>query len=204
MFYLSLETMKSPVKMAVLASGNGSNAENLMKHFALSEIGEVRFILCNKPEAGVINRAKRAGKPVFVLPSSEFEKGDSLLNFLRNNQTDVLILAGFLRKLSPEIISAFPNKIINIHPSLLPKFGGKGMYGNHVHEEVIRLKEKESGITIHIVNEEYDKGEIIFQATCEVKSDDSVQDLANRIHELEYKHFPSVVETYLKKLLAKS
>ena len=153
-------------KIAILASGSGSNAENLISYFNQHDTAKVVFVLTNNPHAGVINRCKRLAVPVFVMANSEFENPDNVLQLLNKNQVDVIVLAGFLRKIHPRLIDAFPNSIINIHPALLPSFGGKGMYGDKVHQAVINAKEKESGISIHFVNDEYDEGKIIFQAKC--------------------------------------
>jgi len=183
-------------KIAIFASGSGTNAENLVKNFANSEIQVVR-IYCNNPKAGVIDRAKRLAVPCTVFSKEDW---DSIVcDQLRAESVEYIILAGFLLLLPTTIIKEYNNKIINIHPSLLPKYGGKGMYGSRVHEAVIAANEKESGITIHLVNEEYDKGEPLFQAKCPVLPTDTPDMLAARVHELEYKYFPQVVEQYICK-----
>ena len=184
-------------KIAILASGSGSNAENLISYFNQHDTAKVVFVLTNNPHAGVINRCKRLAVPVFVMANSEFENPDNVLQLLNKNQVDVIVLAGFLRKIHPRLIDAFPNSIINIHPALLPSFGGKGMYGDKVHQAVINAKEKESGISIHFVNDEYDEGKIIFQAKCAVEKDETVLSLAEKIHQLEHQHFPKVLEQLL-------
>lgn len=184
-------------KIAILASGSGSNAENLISYFNQHDTAKVVFVLTNNPHAGVINRCKRLAVPVFVMANSEFENPDNVLQLLNKNQVDVIVLAGFLRKIHPRLIDAFPNSIINIHPALLPSFGGKGMYGDKVHQAVINAKEKESGISIHFVNDEYDEGKIIFQAKCAVDKHETVLSLAEKIHQLEHQHFPKVLEQLL-------
>ena len=184
-------------KIAILASGSGSNAENLISYFNQHDTAKVVFVLTNNPHAGVINRCKRLAVPVFVMANSEFENPDNVLQLLNKNQVDVIVLAGFLRKIHPRLIDAFPNSIINIHPALLPSFGGKGMYGEKVHQAVINAKEKESGISIHFVNDEYDEGKIIFQAKCAVDKHETVLSLAEKIHQLEHQHFPKVLEQLL-------
>lgn len=184
-------------KIAILASGSGSNAENLISYFNQHDTAKVVFVLTNNPHAGVINRCKRLAVPVFVMANSEFENPDNVLQLLNKNQVDVIVLAGFLRKIHPRLIDAFTNSIINIHPALLPSFGGKGMYGDKVHQAVINAKEKESGISIHFVNDEYDEGKIIFQAKCAVDKHETVLSLAEKIHQLEHQHFPKVLEQLL-------
>jgi phosphoribosylglycinamide formyltransferase-1 len=151
------------------------------------------LILSNKSDAFVLERAKKLGVETIVFSKTDLENGNVLL-LLKEKNINLIVLAGFLLKIPSSIINAFPNKIINIHPSLLPKFGGKGMYGSKVHEEVIANAEKESGITIHYVNEKYDEGGIIFQAKCSIDKNDTPETLANKIHILEYKHFPAVID----------
>lgn len=185
--------------IAIFASGSGSNAENLIQHFKNKPaLGKVAFVLTNNREAGVINRCKRLAVPVFILKNNDFENKDSLLNLLQQNKINWIVLAGFLKQLKPFLIDTYPNKIINIHPSLLPAYGGKGMYGNHVHEAVIAAKENESGITIHFVNNEYDQGAIIFQAKCRIDAHETTIGLAAKIHQLEQEHFPVVLEQLLQ------
>ena len=180
-------------KIAIFASGSGSNAENIIHYFA--ENKEVKFpvIICNKSDAFVHERAKKLNIPSRTFNKSEFETGE-VLTLLKNENIDLIILAGFLLKIPENIIKAYPHHIINIHPALLPKFGGKGMYGMHVHEAVVAEKETESGITIHYVNENYDEGQIIFQAKCEVVPTDTPEMVAEKIHALEYEHFPKIIE----------
>ncbi|MEQ8338301.1 MAG: phosphoribosylglycinamide formyltransferase [Cyclobacteriaceae bacterium] len=190
------------IKIAVFASGSGTNAENLIQYFQDSKDFTIEAIFCNNPQAGVLERAKRLKIKSTTFSKSEFAQV-TFLKGLEHLGIDAIVLAGFLWKVPKYLIQKFPDKIINIHPALLPKYGGKGMYGSKVHEAVIANGEKESGITIHLVNEEYDKGKILFQESCPVLDDDTSDDLANRIHQLEYKHFPQIVEDYLRQTLLK-
>ena len=171
-------------KIVVFASGSGSNAERIATYFAEKGSAKVCLILCNNPQAGVLARAKRLEIPSLVFDRQAFYKTN--------------VLAGFLWKVPENLIAAYPNCILNIHPSLLPKYGGKGMYGTHVHQAVVANGEKESGITIHFVNEHYDEGNILFQAKTEVLPADTADTLAEKIHLLEYEHFPKVIEEWLK------
>lgn len=184
-------------RIAILASGSGSNAENIIHYFNDNEELTFPIIISNKQDAYVHERALKLKIPSFTFNKSEFEDG-TVLNTLKREKIDFVILAGFLLKVPENLLKAFPDKIINIHPALLPKFGGKGMYGSHVHEAVVAAKEKESGITIHYVNENYDEGKIIFQAKCEVLPTDTPDDVANKVHALEYKYFPEVIAKALK------
>ncbi len=187
-------------KIAIFASGSGTNAENLINYFKeKSSFAKIVFVLTNNKNAGVINRCKKLAVPVFVLNNSHFENGDLLIQLLKKNEIDWIVLAGFLRKINSNLITTFPNRIINIHPALLPKFGGKGMFGHHVHNAVVSSSEKESGITIHFVNENYDEGAVIFQAKCFLEPDETATALASKIHELEQLHFPKVLEQLLQK-----
>lgn len=185
--------------VAILASGSGSNAENIIKHFSGSKDVHIPFVLCNKKDAFVHERAKSLGVKSMTFSKNELENGE-ILNLLKRENIDFIVLAGFLLKIPAEWVEAFQNRIVNIHPALLPKFGGKGMYGMRVHEAVVANGEKESGITIHYVNEVYDSGAIIFQAKCDVLPTDSPEDVANKVHALEYEHFPRVIEEVLNKL----
>ena len=187
------------IRLAIFASGSGTNAQKLMEFFEDDHEVSVGAVFCNKPEAQVIERSKKFGIPVEL-----FEKRD-LMNphFCKRldfHFIDVIVLAGFLLKIPPHIIRAFPDRIINIHPSLLPKYGGKGMYGNKVHEAVLANNESESGITIHLVNEIYDDGRILCQKTCQVLPGDTSADLAARIHKLEHEYFPMIVNEYVRTL----
>lgn len=179
------------INIAIFASGSGTNAENIAIHFESHEFVRVKEILSNKKEAFVHQRAKKQG-----IPSRTFSREQFMDVSFRKTLIDIdyIILAGFLWLIPKYLIKAFPNKIINIHPALLPKYGGKGMYGDKVHQAVIDGGEKESGITIHLVNEEYDKGKVLFQAKCDVEANDTPESLAKKIHELEYEHFPKVIE----------
>ncbi|GAB4260698.1 MAG: phosphoribosylglycinamide formyltransferase [Vicingaceae bacterium] len=183
-------------KIAVFASGSGSNAENLYHYFSKNDRIKIALIVTNNPKAYVINRAKRLHIPYLII-NKEALGTNNFFEKLNSYGITHIVLAGFLLKIPEALIKVFPNKIINIHPSLLPKYGGKGMYGSHVHEAVIKNKEKESGITIHLVNEKYDDGKILFQANCLIDEKETPESLAQKIHELEYKYFPKVVEEYL-------
>jgi len=184
------------VRIAVFASGSGTNAENIINYFENHKQIKVIFVLTNNKNAGVIERAERLDIPLKVFSKKELFSSE-FASFLEL-KADYLILAGFLLKIPNDIIDSFPNKIINIHPALLPKYGGKGMYGKHVHEAVVENKEKESGITIHYVNENYDEGAIIFQETVSLKDSDTPDDVAAKIHILEQKNFPEVIESVIK------
>ncbi|WP_412987250.1 phosphoribosylglycinamide formyltransferase [Pontimicrobium sp. IMCC45349] len=185
-------------RIVIFASGSGSNAENLIKFFQDSDVAEVIQVLTNNPHAKVLDRCKNLKISALSFNRIAFSKTNHVLDILNTLQPDLIILAGFLWKFPEHILNIYPNKVINIHPALLPKFGGKGMYGMHVHEAVVVQKEIETGITIHYVNENYDEGAIIFQAKCDVLTSDSAQDVAAKIHELEMEHFPKVVEELLK------
>jgi phosphoribosylglycinamide formyltransferase-1 len=185
-------------KIAVFASGAGSNARKIIHHFRHSETVAVSLIVCNKPGAGVLQIAEQNNIPVLLTEKEKFFPGNSYTEELRENKIDFIVLAGFLWKIPLALIKAFPQKIINIHPALLPKYGGKGMYGMHVHQAVMDNHEKESGITVHYVDELFDHGKIIFQATCPVFEDDTAEMLAQRIHNLEYEYYPRVIEDLLK------
>jgi phosphoribosylglycinamide formyltransferase-1 len=184
-------------RIVIFASGSGTNAENLIKFFQNREIASVILVLTNNPHAKVLERAKKLKVSALSFNRIAFNETDTVLDILKASKPDLIVLAGFLWKFPEYILKEFPNKVINIHPALLPKYGGKGMYGMHVHEAVVANKETKTGITIHYVNEHYDEGAIIFQATCDVNSSDSAQDVADKIHELEMDHFPKVVETLL-------
>ena len=188
-------------KIAIFASGSGSNAENIARYFSDSDKIEISLILSNKKDAFVHERAKKLGIPSYTFNKKEFDEGELILETMRQYEIDFIVLAGFLLKVSQPILDAFPNKIINIHPALLPKYGGKGMYGDRVHSAVVDAGEKESGISIHYVNEHYDEGDIIFQDKCEVLPSDSPDDVAQKVHELEYKHFPSIIESIILNLI---
>jgi phosphoribosylglycinamide formyltransferase-1 len=188
------------INLAIFASGNGSNAENLIHYFQASEKIAVIAIFCNNPNAGVLKRAERLNTPAIVF-SKEDINGSEVLNKLATLKVDAIVLAGFLWKIPDRLVRHYENRIINIHPSLLPKYGGKGMYGSHVHRAVLRSGDTESGVTIHLVNQEFDRGRILYQARCPVREGDTPDSLAERIHKLEYKHFPEVVKDYLYETL---
>lgn len=187
-------------RIAILASGSGSNAENIVSHFKSSSDVEISIILSNKKDAFVLERASKLNIPAQSFNRNDFYETNTIVDLLKKKHIDLVVLAGFLWLVPNSLIQAFPNAIVNIHPALLPNYGGKGMYGVHVHNAVIANKEKESGITIHLVNEKYDDGETILQAKCYIDENDTAEDLANKIHELEYKHFPRAIESYLSKL----
>lgn len=180
-------------RIAVLASGSGTNAQRLIEHFRAHPTAQVVLVCCDQPQAGVLQRAWDLHVPSCLFSGKELRDG-TLLRELQQQRIDLLVLAGFMRLIPPEMVRAFPDRIVNIHPALLPKYGGKGMYGHNVHEAVVAAKESESGITIHLVNERYDEGRILFQAKCPVLADDTPDSLAERIHSLEHAHYPQVLE----------
>ncbi|NRD18723.1 phosphoribosylglycinamide formyltransferase [Winogradskyella eckloniae] len=184
-------------RIVIFASGSGSNAENLIKFFHNSDKASVTQVLTNNPHAKVLDRCKKLNVSALSFNRMAFSKTNDVLNILKSTQPDLIILAGFLWKFPEFIIEEYKNKVINIHPALLPKYGGKGMYGKYVHEAVVKNKEEETGITIHYVNENYDEGAIIFQEKCKVLPTDSAEDVAEKIHLLEMEHFPIVVNTLL-------
>lgn len=181
----------------VFASGSGSNAENIIRFFDKTPNVKVSWLLSNNPEAYALKRAEMLNVSTMVFDRTAFRDSDQVLNFLTGCQPDLIVLAGFLWLVPEKIVKAFPNRIVNIHPALLPNYGGKGMYGDKVHQAVIANQEKESGITIHYVDEHYDEGNIIFQATCKITSEDTPDSLAEKIHALEHEHFPKVIESLL-------
>lgn len=179
--------------ISILASGAGTNAENIIRYFSNEKKAKVTLVLSNKPQAKVMERAAALGVDAFFFDRTQFYDTGEVLMMLRRKETDLVVLAGFLWLVPGEVISAFRGRIINIHPALLPGFGGKGMYGDRVHRAVLEAGSPESGITIHYVNEHYDSGDIIFQARCPVLPGDDVHSLASRVHELEYRHYPAVI-----------
>lgn len=205
--------------IAIFASGNGSNAQNLIEYFNLSKtcnfqhvqnleaiqknesqspLANIAVVICNKPDAQVLTRADKLGIPSVVLNKEELTASpQTLLQILKKYKIDYIVLAGYLLKIPAELIHEYPNKIINIHPALLPAYGGKGMYGRRVHEAVVAAKEKESGITIHLVDEQYDSGKILFQAKCQIAPTDTAEDLERKIHHLEQENFSKVVDKYI-------
>lgn len=182
------------INIAIFASGNGSNAQQIAEYFESSQYIRISRIYCNNPRAQVLERAGKLGIPTMLFDRTDFTKSTKVLDQLLSDQTDCITLAGFLWLVPQHILRNFHNRIVNIHPALLPKYGGKGMYGSKVHEEVIENGEAESGITIHYVNEKYDEGQIIFQAKCEVKPDETPESLASKVHELEYEYYPRIIE----------
>ena len=191
-------------KIAILASGEGTNAENIIRYFKENETATVELVVTNKPEAGVIARAEALKVTSLYLPKDEWSNCEKLLSQLKAHEIDFIVLAGFLLRVPDAILHEYPDKIINIHPSLLPKYGGKGMYGNRVHEAVVAAKENQSGITIHYINERYDEGNVICQQLCEVLPNDTPEMVAQKVHQLEYHHYPQVIERLLKSLNEKS
>ncbi|GAB4093214.1 phosphoribosylglycinamide formyltransferase [Flaviaesturariibacter terrae] len=183
-----------PHRLAVFASGNGTNAQSLMEYFRGHPAIEVALIVCNKPGAGVLARAAAFGVPTLLLERARFFHGDAYLPELQAARITYIVLAGFLWKIPPPLIEAYPARIVNIHPALLPAYGGKGMWGQHVHKAVLASGDTESGITIHYVDEHYDHGDHLFQARCPVLPGDSPLTLAARVHELEHRHYAEVVE----------
>ncbi len=189
---------KKPVtRIAIFASGAGSNAQKIIGAFRNSTSVNTALVVCNNPAAGVLSMAAKEKIPSLLIEKKRFEEGAYLAE-LQQYQIDFIVLAGFLWKVPGALISQYPNKIINIHPALLPQYGGKGMYGNKVHQAVIDAKEKESGITIHYVDEIYDHGNIIFQATCAVEENETAGSLAQKIHLLEHQHYPAVIASLVE------
>jgi len=185
-------------KIVLFASGSGSNVENIVNFFAKNDKVEISLVLTNNPNAYVIERCGQLGVACRVFGRKEFRETGSVLEQLQGIAPDLIVLAGFLWLVPSDIVKAFPRRIINIHPALLPKFGGKGMYGHHVHQSVVDNKESETGITIHYVDENYDEGDVILQTTCPVEASDSADDVAKKVHQLEYEYFPKVVESLLR------
>ncbi|MBR1516589.1 MAG: phosphoribosylglycinamide formyltransferase [Bacteroidales bacterium] len=192
--------MNRPIRLAILGSGNGTNAQRISEYFAESKEIEVACIIYNRRDAYIAERAKNLGIEARYFNKHDFNETEEVLNYLKEKKIDYVILAGFLLMIPQNLLDYFTNRIINIHPALLPKYGGKGMYGEHVHEAVIANHEKESGITIHIIDQQYDRGTTLFQAHCEVTPDDTPDTLAQKIHQLEQTYFPVVIEkTVLQK-----
>lgn len=183
--------------IAIFASGEGTNAQTIIDYFKTSNQVKIALVVSNKSTANVLNRAKNNNIPTLIVNKHSFCETNEVIDLLKKANIDLIVLAGFLWMIPENLIKAFPNKIVNIHPALLPKFGGKGMYGMNVHKAVIEAKEKESGISIHFVNEHYDEGKIIAQYKCEVEESDTAETLANKIHELEHKCFPKAIEALL-------
>ncbi len=187
-------------RIAVFISGSGTNAENIIQYFEKNDEIDVALVLSDRAEAFGLQRAKRLGVPTHVFDKKAFLETNSIVNLLSEQSIDFIVLAGFLSYVPFSLISNYPKRIINIHPSLLPKYGGKGMYGSRVHQAVIEHKEHESGITIHYLNEKFDEGEIIFQAKCPVLSTDTVKEVESKVRRLEIKHYPEVIEEVISSL----
>jgi phosphoribosylglycinamide formyltransferase-1 len=186
------------IKLAIFASGSGTNAQRITEYFREhSSPITVDLILSNNPDAGVLERARNLGVSCVTFSRKEFYESARIPELLKEHAIEYLILAGFLWLVPDSLLKAFPGRILNIHPALLPGYGGKGMYGMKVHETVISNHDKESGISIHLVNEHYDEGQILFQAKCSIEETDTPGSLAAKIHELEYRHFPEVIEKYI-------
>ncbi|HMK05503.1 MAG TPA: phosphoribosylglycinamide formyltransferase [Ferruginibacter sp.] len=193
-------TPKDKIRIAIFASGAGSNAGKIIDHFVSSSTVKIALIVCNRPGAGVFDIAANNNIPALLIERERFFNGDNYLPELNKHKIDFIVLAGFLWKMPVSVIKAYPKKIINIHPALLPKYGGRGMYGDRVHEAVIAAGEKESGVSIHYVDELYDHGEIIFQASCTVNENDTAGSLAQKVHALEHEHYPRVISDLLPKV----
>jgi phosphoribosylglycinamide formyltransferase-1 len=187
-------------KIAIFASGSGTNAENIIGYFSTKNSAKVTLVLSNRRDAFVLERATRLKIPWYFFDQSKFYDTGEVLDCLLKNGIDLIVLAGFLWLVPGDILKQYNRKIINIHPALLPKYGGKGMYGERVHRAVIENGDKISGITIHFVNESYDKGDIIFQERCKVDPSDTPDSLAMKIHSLEYQHYPRVIEEMILKM----
>jgi phosphoribosylglycinamide formyltransferase-1 len=187
-------------RIAIFASGSGSNAQKIMEHFKRNAEAEVVLVLTNNPQAYVLQRSDNFEIPSHIFTRSEFYETDEVIKLLKNLQVDLIVLAGFLWLVPISLLKAFPNKIINLHPALLPKYGGKGMYGDHVHKAILAAQEEESGITIHFVSENFDEGEIIHQSRFKIDPDDNLEVVKFKGQQLEHQHFPRVIESLLKKM----
>jgi phosphoribosylglycinamide formyltransferase-1 len=187
-------------RIAIFASGSGSNAQKIMEHFKRNAEAEVVLVLTNNPQAYVLQRSDNFEIPSHIFTRREFYDTDEVIKLLKNLQVDLIVLAGFLWLVPVSLLKAFPNKIINLHPALLPKYGGKGMYGDHVHKAVLAAKDEESGITIHFVSENFDEGEIIHQSRFKIDPDDNLEVVKFKGQQLEHQHFPRVIESLLKKM----
>src|SRR6201994_3885682 len=187
-------------RIAIFASGSGSNAQKIMEHFKRNAEAEVVLVLTNNPNAYVLQRADNFEIPSHIFTRHEFYETDDVIKLLKNLEVDLVVLAGFLWLVPPSLLKAFPNKIINLHPALLPKFGGKGMYGDHVHKAVLAAGEEESGITIHFANEQFEEGEVIHQSRFKIEPGDTLEIIKFKGQQLEHQNFPRVVENLLKKM----
>lgn len=190
--------MEAKKRIVIFASGSGTNAENIIRYFKDSDFAEVVLVLSNKKGAKVLDRAKILNVEAFSFTKEELNSENGIIKLLEKNKPDLIVLAGFLLKFPQIIIDRFPNKIINIHPALLPKYGGKGMYGATVHETVLSNRDLESGITIHYINENYDEGAVILQKKVQLQKTETAQTIAEKVHALEYEWFPKVIEDLLK------
>ena len=184
--------------IVLFASGNGTNVQRIVEYFANSKNVCIKLIVCNKSTAYVIERAKKLNIDTLLIDKSMFYQSDELVEVLQKLEIDLIVLAGFLWLIPDNLIEAFPQKIINIHPALLPKYGGKGMYGMNVHKAVVANQEQYSGITIHYVNQHYDEGAIIFQQKCVLSNEDTPEDVAEKVHLLEYEYYPKVIEQIIE------
>lgn len=193
----SVPVINKKYNIAIFASGAGSNARRIIEYFHHHPFISIALVVCNKPGAGVINIAESHQVPVLMIEKEHFFRGDGYTDELRNFKIDVIVLAGFLWKVPSTLIQAYPGKILNIHPALLPSYGGKGLYGRFVHESVIAAGEKQSGISIHVVDEQYDHGDVLFQATVDVQASDNPDTLAEKIHKLEHEHYPRQIEKFV-------
>ncbi|HBB06708.1 MAG TPA: phosphoribosylglycinamide formyltransferase [Bacteroides sp.] len=186
--------------IAIFASGSGTNAENIIRHFQGNKDVNVALVVSNKPDAYVLVRAANLHVPSLTLTREEFARGEELARLMKERGIDFIVLAGFLLRVPEALIEAYPSRIVNIHPALLPKYGGKGMYGDRVHRAVVEAGERESGITIHLIDEQYDRGTTVFQAKCPVLPGDTPDDVARKVHALEYAHYPEVIGQLLADL----
>lgn len=187
-------------RIAIFASGSGSNAQKIMEYFKRNDLAEVNIVLSNNPDAYVLQRADNFEIPTHVFNRKGFYQSDEVLKLLQNLKTDLIVLAGFLWLVPQNLLEAFPGKIINIHPALLPNYGGKGMYGDHIHRAVLAAGEKESGISIHFVNKNFDEGEMIQQFRFKIDPNDQLENIRFKIQQLEHQHYPKVIEGLVKKL----
>ena len=192
--------MNRIARIALFASGSGTNVENIANYFSGKTTAKPVCVLCNKPDAFVLERAKRLNLDSMTFNRADFNDGKKIMEYLAENDIDMIVLAGFLWLVPQYLIDAYPSRIVNIHPALLPKFGGKGMYGMHVHEAVKQSGETETGITIHLIDGNYDQGSTVFQAKVAVDPSDTPDDIANKVHALEYKHYPEVIEKIAREI----
>ncbi|ALL08076.1 phosphoribosylglycinamide formyltransferase [Pedobacter sp. PACM 27299] len=187
-------------RIAIFASGSGSNAQKLMEHFKHHPEAEIALVLTNNPDAYVLQRADNFEIPSHIFDRNEFYHTEKIIGLLKNLEIDLIVLAGFLWLIPKNLIQEYPGRIVNIHPAILPKFGGKGMYGDHVHYAVMAAKEPEGGITIHYVDENYDEGEYIYQAKYKIEKDDNLEMIKFKGQQLEHNHYPRIVESIIKKI----